>query len=104
MACGRSIVAAVENRMAGMLDPGIVIFGVEVLRRRADVSAGVLVLGCEGQPVPVPVIVDLRIADAIGRERPARAAENVMRAWNRAIAADNRLRVAVDRTVGSARV
>src|SRR5438309_1921570 len=64
-------VAAVENRVAGMLDPGIVIFGVEVLHRRAEVSAGVFVLTRKGQTVPMAVVVDLRITDSIGRECPA---------------------------------
>src|SRR3954470_3771097 len=54
--------------------------------------------------MPMPVIVNLRIADSVRSKRPPAAAEHIGSAGDGAVAADDRLWEAVDRAVLRARL
>ena len=84
-----AIGVALEDHMAGPLEPGIVIFAVIVLRGHPEIAGIVLILRRRRDAAADAIIVDLRIADAVGDIGPARAAERVRGAGDRAVGIDD---------------
>src|SRR3546814_15929471 len=80
-----------------IFQPGVVIGRLDELHARAHVAGRAFILPGQRDALARAVVIDLRIADAVGGERPAGAAEGVGVAMDAAVGVDHPAAVGIAR-------